>query len=317
MGKQNSTFRTKLKLKLTKAQIKPKRKKWGRLADNRVTIGVVARYKTAVLTLLSFLSVHKFLPQSFIQLDSCVSEFVEGMWAEGEPHALVTDALAGLQYFVPQFRKHLFLSWRLLNVWEKKEPPKRALPMHPVLLLGMAGMLAYIGATDAVAVLLVGFDTMLRSGELYNLCVKDVSFARERAVLKLRDTKTSSRKSGDEVVVVESSLAVKWLKRACANKGPEDKVLQMGPYTFRRLFNEIKLLLGCPDGISVYSLRRGGATWSFLNHGSMERTLLRGRWSSSATARIYLQDAVAGVSDLKLGNEIRRLLRQYAKQLTL
>ena len=119
------------------------------------------------------------------------------------------------------------------------------------------------------------------------------------------------------MVVVESSLAVKWLKKACQNKHPDDKVLEIGPYTFRRLFTEIKLLLVCPDSISVYSLRRGGATWSFLNHGSMERTLLRGRWSSSATARIYLQDAVAGVSDLKLGSEIRKNLRTYAKQLNI
>ena len=97
MGKQDTTFSKRLKRKLTKTQIKQKRSKWRRLSDNRVTVGVVARYKTGVLALLSFLASHSMLPDSFIQLDSCVSEFVEGMWAEGEPHALVTDALAGLQ----------------------------------------------------------------------------------------------------------------------------------------------------------------------------------------------------------------------------
>ena len=32
----------------------------------------------------------------------------------------------------------------------------------------------------------------------------------------------------------------------------------------------------------------------------MERTLLRGRWTSSSTARIYLQDTVATVANLTL-----------------
>ena len=31
---------------------------------------------------------------------------------------------------------------------------------------------------------------------------------------------------------------------------------------------------------------RGGATWDFLEHQSMERTLLRGRWASTSSARM-------------------------------
>ena len=55
-----------------------------------------------------------------------------------------------------------------------------------------------------------------------------------------------------------------------------------------------------------------GATWHFLTEGSMEQTLLWGRWVSSSTARIYLQDAAAALSRLSITEE----RKNYMKQLT-
>ena len=40
------------------------------------------------------------------------------------------------------------------------------------------------------------------------------------------------------------------------------------------------------------SLRRGGATEDFLRHGQLDRTMLRGRWNSQKTARIYIDAAM-------------------------
>ena len=37
-----------------------------------------------------------------------------------------------------------------------------------------------------------------------------------------------------------------------------------------------------------YSLRRGGATFWFAKHGSLDRLLLQGRWQAPKTARIYI-----------------------------
>ena len=67
--------------------------------------------------------------------------------------------------------------------------------------------------------------------------------------------------------------------------------------------------------INVCSLRRGGAAWGFLSHQSMERALLRGRWSSTSSARIYLQDAVATVARLRLSDEQLSLAHSAAAHL--
>ena len=41
-----------------------------------------------------------------------------------------------------------------------------------------------------------------------------------------------------------------------------------------------------------YSMRRGGATEDFREHGSMDRSLLRGRWKSAPAARQYILEGV-------------------------
>ena len=165
----------------------------------------------------------------------------------------------------------------------------------------MAGVAAGVNLPCVAAGLLACFDGMLHSGELYHLCVGDVTFYHNRAVLRLGLTKGGKRTGQEEMVVINSQVAVRWLMKACRGRSADELLLSQGPDNFRKCF---KLLLSAfsleSDRLNVYSLRRGGATWDFLSHQSMERTLLRGRWTSTSSARVYLQDAVAMVAHLKL-----------------
>ena len=133
-----------------------------------------------------------------------------------------------------------------------------------------------------------------------------------KAILNLRDTKTSQLLGYSDMVVCESELAVKLLQQACASLHKDQPVMNVTPHKFRKLFLGAALKFGFSERLTVYSLRRGGATWAFLQHGSMEKVLLRGRWQSTKTARIYLQDAVAGMSDLLLSDSMRKALQKEA-----
>ncbi|CAJ1446154.1 unnamed protein product [Effrenium voratum] len=177
------------------------------------------------------------------------------------------------------------------------------------------GAAVTLGFINEAAGLLVAFDCMLRSGELYTLKVKDVKFMRNRAVLNLNQSKAGKRAGHSEMVVVESRLAFKWLKQACSGRSKEERLLSKGPAFFRKLFHAMTGFFNAEGLLTVYSLRRGGATWDFLHHQSMERTLLRGRWSTAHTARIYLQDAVATVSHLQLTAEQRQLAHFLLRRL--
>lgn len=232
--------------------------------------------------------------------DSAVSCWLEHIFSEGEPKSLASDGLASLQFYLPELCGRLRSSWKMVKTWNRLEPPTRVIPLSPLLCLAFAGACVHTNRVAEAAALLVAFDALLRPGEIFALRCRDVTFIKNTAVVHSRDTKTGKRKGAAEMVLVESKVAVKWLRSALQNSPPNARLLSGSMATFRQLFQNLVIHFQLQGLFALYSLRRGGATHDFLAHGSLERTLLKGRWSSSSTARIYLQDTVATVSELTL-----------------
>ena len=89
--------------------------------------------------------------------------------------------------------------------------------------------------------------------------------------------------------------------------------MRRSPANARLLFKHIGEFFKLDQfNFQFYSLRRGGASWDFRLHGSMERTLLNGRWESVSTARVYVNDALASSVLVKMTEESRLLLTQVA-----
>ncbi|CAE7606234.1 unnamed protein product [Symbiodinium sp. CCMP2592] len=285
------------------------------LKSQMVSGGMQARYRKAVLVLLSFLVESRIQVTAWHDLDEAVSAWLEFAYSEGESKSLASDALAGVHYFLPPAVGMLKHSWKLAKIWHRLEPPLRVLPLSPMLVFGFAGAAVGMGFIHEAAGIMIAFDAMLRSGELYALKVGDVKFMRERAVLNLHQSKAGKRTGHSEMVVVESRMAFKWLKRACLNRPKAALLIERGAGFFRKLFHSLLSFFKTEGLINVYSLRRGGATWDFLHHQSMERTLLRGRWASTSTARIYLQDAAATVNHLSLTPDQRHLANSMLQKL--
>ena len=215
------------------------------------------RYAAAVKSLLAFWNLHECLPHVLEDVDAAVARFLEHVFSEGEHKSLANDTLAGLQFFLPSVRKRLHVSWKLCKVWHRIEPPQRAVPISPQLLVGLAG-LAWVGGLRAVgAALLVGFDCMLRTGELLQLRMSHISFVRDVAVLSLPVTKTSKRTGNQEMVVVESQLATAALRQIYSSKSTA-LLLPEGANHFRRVFRALCCTLQLNFHVTPYSLRRGG-----------------------------------------------------------
>ena len=82
------------------------------------------------------------------------------------------------------------------------------------------------------------------------------------------------------------------------------------PPKWRQLFNHALEKLGVASfQFRPYSLRRGGATFFFQHHGSFDKLLLQGRWAAAKTARIYLNEGLAQLSEMQVPNS---RLRTYA-----
>ena len=301
---------------LSKSSKQKIRKKKGTLKEQQVQPAARFRYKAAVALLLSYWAMFAAGPSRFKTWDEATAEYIEHIYAEGESLALAADTLAGLQYMHTRALGHLKESWRLVGIWRRSEPPCRVLPFLPIMALGLAGSAFSAGLIDVCALILVGFNVFLRTSEMLDLRICCITFSSNRASLKLCSTKTGKRKGIDEHVTVTSSLAVQMLKLAVRKRPKSERVCQRTPYAFRKVFKHLMGIFHLQVGeYNVYSLRRGGATAYFTQCGSLDKTLITGRWEHASTARIYIEEATAQASEMKLTDTQLSLLRLAASKL--
>ena len=127
-------------------------------------------------------------------------------------------------------------------------------------------------------------------------------------LLSLGLTKGGKRTGAAESVVLAHDAVVRplqpWMSLASLSTP-----LTPTPGVWRSWFNQGMESLGITSyGFRPYSLRRGGATWWFGKHHSLDRILLQGRWQGAKTARIYLNEGLSVLAQLQIGPKDKRLV---------
>ena len=166
----------------------------------------------------------------------------------------------------------------------------------------MAGWAFFKGHNSFAISLLIGFYTMLRSGELLGLLSNHIMCSpRERQVLiSLGLTKGGKRQGAAESVILGVEFAV-LLTQRWKHLASSSTSLTGSPAKWRSLFSESLSALGLESfQFRPYSLRRGGATWWFSKHQSLDRVLVQGRWAAQKTACIYLNEGLSLLARTKI-----------------
>ena len=244
------------------------------------------------------------LPKRAQAMDAVVSDYLEFLWATGESKSTANNTLAALQDKEPGLKRRLAGSWRLLKAWSTAEIPHRAPPMTLQVLDAMCGWFVMKGMPIMALSLRVAFFGLLRTGELLNLKARDIFLPSPKgpAVLSLGLTKAGARQGAAESVTLHENSILPSLYRWKQNSRPAE-FLTPKPHQWRTLFSQaLEALRLTPLEFRPYSLRRGGATFWFNQHGSFDRLLVQGRWAAAKTARIYLNDGFAQLADMTLPN---------------
>ena len=97
----------------------------------------------------------------------------------------VRHTVAGVLYLMPRARNYMAECWKLVGIWERLVPARRSAPISSLMVLAMAGGAIRIGLASMAALLLIGFDGVLRSSELFSLKRSDIYFASGKAVIRL------------------------------------------------------------------------------------------------------------------------------------
>ena len=279
------------------------RQRLGSLRDLTAQPATKQRYQKAVDGFLRYLQQNKItLPKQRQHLDPLVCDFLEHLWSHGYGRAVASDTVAGLQDQDAKLRGHLPGAWRLLKTWSLNEIPNRAPPLPEHVLQAMVGWACFHNQFSFAVSLLLGYYAMLRTGELVGLkrahlfCEKN----QNKVVVSLGLTKGGKRQGASESCIVGYDMVVKFLKQWMSIASPTTG-FSPNPAKWRTLFNQSLESLHLQDfHFRPYSLRRGGATFWFGKHHSLDQILVQGRWQAPKTARIYINEGLAVLAELQL-----------------
>ena len=199
--------------------------------------------------------------------------------------------------------------------WGKCELPARASPLNTFFLAALAGNAVALNDRRLAVSLLLGFHCMLRTGELLKIRKMDLSFMEQhsRGIVVLHETKSGQRTASSETVVIFDAFLVRMLAIVCRDLPPADFLMGCSPAVFRVKFARLVHEAGLPKcNWKRCSLRRGGATTDFLHNGQLDRTMVRGRWASAKTARLYIDDAVSMQAQLVVTCQQNRTMTKWA-----
>ena len=283
------------------------------LKDAGITLKTQQRY---------FLGLQKLLPHlqginTALDLDEQVAQWIQLSWEDGESIRIISDGMCGLHHYEPWTKRMLPQSWKLFSVWRKLEGPDRAPPLTRHIVYSFCNY--GIDHSDIVfsALLALGFFALLRTGEILQVKPCDVLLSDEHGIVSLFNTKSGQRDNVAEMVMFDDFLALELVRAAISLRQSQGlfnvpfwtKSAQSFRDTFGKYCQRFDL---CQHQFRPYSLRRGGATWLFQTTGSMEVALLKGRWSSSRVARIYISDALSYLPGLTYTKKASSLLQRWS-----
>ena len=291
------------------------RQQLGTLRQLTVQPATRARYDKALTAFLQFLRNNNLqLPTQRDRIDCLAAEYLEHLWCTGAGRGLASDTLAALQDQNPRLKGLLQTSWRLLKTWHAHEIPNRAPPFPEYILHCLVGWALLKKDLSFAVSLLVGFYGMLRTGELLDIQKNHISFSVQSgvAVITLGYTKGGKRMGVSESITLTHENAIKFLKQWLSLATPAQKFCTSHARWRARFSEALNDLQLSEFEFRPYSLRRGGATWYFTKLGSLDRVMVMGRWQAARTARLYLNEGLATLAEMKINPQKIRLSPFYS-----
>ena len=176
----------------TKEGRKKEREKVGKLQDAIVKPITTERYHQMFQQFLSFTNLTKARMHADPNVvDPVLADFIESLWCDGEPNSYANYAVAAVQFYVPECKRHLTRSWKLVSTWNKIEMRARVVPISAEVLLAIAGVFQKWQWRRLSLMLVVAYSTFLRTGEIFRIRRENVVLGHHGhpAVIFLQDTK--------------------------------------------------------------------------------------------------------------------------------
>ena len=251
--------------------------------------------------------------QNSKQLDFAVGEYLNMLFWEGESVAAGGHLLSGLKRFYPQWRLSLPTASQYFRNWQKIHKPQRAIPISWTLLQAMGALCLELGFPSVALMLYVGFLCFLRTSEMLSLQMFHILLHDRQPLVTIIIPFAKTSNGNPQVVQVKDPFLHLLSKHMQRQVGRKEFLYPGSQVSLRKFWRKmLQCLHFDPSDYSPYGIRRGGATHFFLQTGSLDATLQRGRWVVPRVAKQYLDDGTLAIASLQWSRQQRRTVRKWA-----
>ena len=235
--------------------------------------------------------------------DRVLADYGQCLWEQGRSLLDFAETINAVVDAEKSFKGMLPRAWDAAWVWRALMPASNRVPMPERVMLAMVTVACEWGMPNVALLIAVGFMGLLRVHELRWLRYE--SFATPQRMFTLDATmfvtiqkpkmrRLTARRS---YVRVDDPGVISFAEGLAA-VFPPAAFVYYGTYAqlravFLALCSELGVPGGAPDGLSLGSLRPGGATWLYRATDSSEAVRFRGRWSSARMLEVYIQEVGA------------------------
>ena len=274
-------------------------------------------YGVALERFLSYVESEGLNIKSTRLLDQVLGEYLNCMFWDGDSVSAGGHVLSGIKRFYPQLKLKLPTASQYFRNWQRIHRPERAIPVSWSLVRAMGAICITLEFPSVALMLYVAFNCFLRTSEMLSLqCLHLLPHGtRPEVTVIVPFAKTSN--GNPQVLQFRDEHLWNLTKKVKSLLHPTAFLWVGSPSNFRSFWRKILCLLEfAPMDYSPYGIRRGGATWFFLETGSMDATLARGRWTTAKTARQYIDDGTLALAKLVWTKVQRKAVRQWSTKAT-
>ena len=164
--------------------------------------------------------------------------------------------------------------------------------------------------------LLIFFHAPIPNGELLTLRTSQLYVDYTgNVIIALGRRQSGKRRGEDEFAIIDAGPVATVVALFLRLHQHDQLITGREPHQWRAEFDRLLSQIGVSFlQFRPYSLRRGGATFAFMQGMPLSQACDRGRWSQERTAKIYIKEAAALLNTLAVPPSLLAALSQLAAQ---
>lgn len=241
------------------------------------------------------LSLHSLLALPSADLDRVVAEYGQTLYAAGRSLLDFAETINALVDIDRALKGCFPRAWDAARVWRSLMPAGNRVPMPGNVMLAMITVALSWHLPHVALLIATGFMGLLRVHELRWLRFGSVVTP---SLMLVDDCSMFAIIEKPKMCVRIDDPGLVALAERFATAFPPTALVFDGSYVqlrnvFAALCHEVGVPAGAPGGLTLGSLRPGGATWLYRATDCTETVRFRGRWASGRMLEIYIQEVGA------------------------